>query len=185
MDEVAFDEIKKLSGKRIHISISIINLDFLLCFTPEGFSITDTVNQDVDVVIKATPLNFFRMILQHYDDTGGGNVAKLEITGDVGLAQSFQSILSDLDIDWEEYFSNWIGDYPAHKLGLVLYQLRQYTREARQSFARDISEYLRYEKESIPLIEEVDCFNQEVDDLRNDSDRLRQRIDRLERSIYS
>lgn len=184
MDETAFDEIKRLSGKRILICINIINLDIHLCFTPEGISITDTTERNTDVVIKATPMNFVRMIMQD-SEVAGANVARLEITGDVGLAQKFQSILGGLDIDWEEYFSHWIGDYPAHKSGLFLRLFRQYFTETRQSLLQDISEFLRFERETVPLIEEVDEFNREVDDLRNDIDRLQQRITRLERTITS
>lgn len=184
LDEVAFEEIKKLSGKRIHINIDIIHLDIYLGFSTDGISITGRENQAVDVKIKATPMNFLRMAMQGKDDIGS-NVAILEITGDVGLARKFQSILMILDIDWEDYFSGWIGDYPARKFGLFIHRFRHYLSETGESFCRDISEYLRYEKETVPLIDEVASFNREVDDLRNYSDRIQQRINRLERLINS
>jgi len=104
---------------------------------------------------------------------------KLEIIGDVGLAQQFQSIMKNIDLDWEEYLSHWLGDTMAHKLGNFLRDSIKFVSETRKTLALDVSEYLQYEKEVLPDHSEIVEFSDNVDELRNDIERLKVRIGKL------
>ena len=105
------------------------------------------------------------------------------VKGDVGVAQKFQQLLHELEIDWEELASHWTGDTAARQLGRLARAMRHYLAEVRQSTRLNISEYLLYEKEIVPEKEEIDDFIREIATLRNDSERLFQRFDRLEKQV--
>ena len=175
LDEENYKKLTGLDGKIIAIEISGFNITVYLNLTSQGVEIKSECDVAVDVTIRASAMTFFTMWL-----TGGGeqsvSVGDMEITGDVDLAQQFQSILKTLEIDWEEYISKWTGDYPAHKLGNFFRDARKYVNESKEIIGMDISEYLRYEKELLPDQIEIDQFNSAVDVIRNDVERLRQRL---------
>ncbi|OGT84016.1 MAG: hypothetical protein A3G96_03140 [Gammaproteobacteria bacterium RIFCSPLOWO2_12_FULL_52_10] len=106
----------------------------------------------------------------------------MEVSGDVGLAQRFQKIVKDLDLDWEEHLSHWFGDTLAHKLGNAVRGSVQFAKATKRTLELDVSEYLRYEKEVLPEISEVNDYITAIDVLRDDVERLKLRIDKLARA---
>ena len=84
-----------------------------------------------------------------------------------------------MDIDWEEYLSQIIGDIAAHKVGHFVRDMSQLAKASARTIGLDISEYLRYEKEALLDQTELDEFNHAVDKVRNDVERLQKRIERF------
>jgi ubiquinone biosynthesis accessory factor UbiJ len=181
-DPQAFTAVKALTGKVIAIEITGTGSTWYLQFTDQGFVVDRNFRGQANVTVKARPAILAGLLLNR-----DGKIAKIspdmEISGDVGLAQEFQQILKNLDIDWEEHLSQWVGDTAAHKLGRVFKHTRNYIRETQQTIGMDISEYLRYEKEILPDRDEVELFNSAVDKIRNDTERLVQRLEKLQARI--
>ncbi len=50
---------------------------------------------------------------------------KLDLQGDLNLAQGFSNAFAELDIDWPEHFSRYIGDAPAQQLWLSIQALKR------------------------------------------------------------
>ena len=50
---------------------------------------------------------------------------KLDLQGDLNLAQGFSNTFAELDIDWPEHFSRYIGDAPAQQLWLSIQALKR------------------------------------------------------------
>jgi len=50
---------------------------------------------------------------------------KLDLQGDLNIAQTYSNAFSGIDIDWPEQFSKYIGDTPAQQLYLHLKKLKQ------------------------------------------------------------
>ncbi|MBI4005652.1 MAG: SCP2 sterol-binding domain-containing protein [Gammaproteobacteria bacterium] len=181
-DEVTLNAIGELKGKVI--AIYTISPDFMvyLKFDGTGVTIKKEYGGRVDVTIKARPVTLLIMLLAREEKV---TPRDMEIIGDVGLAQRFQSIMKNIEIDWEENLSHRIGDFLAHKLGNLFRNTRKYVNETRDTIEMDISEYLRYEKEILVDLSEVDEFITVIDVIRDDMERLRQRVKRLERKIIS
>jgi len=180
LDEKNFKSLIKLANKKIAFDIVGLNVKIILSITKEGLVRCKPDDELVDVTIKASVTTFLGIMLSR-ENSRAASAGAMEISGDVGLAQEFLSILKTLDIDWEELASQWIGDLPAHKLGNMFRTTRKFAKEIRQTIGLDISEYLRYEKEILPEQEEIDEYISAVDVIRNDSERLKQRIIRLQR----
>lgn len=181
-DEENLTAILQLEGRIIAIDIDYLDLTVYLSFSQQGIGINTSCDETVDVTIKASPITLLAFVLvKNRGKTV--NAGDMEITGDVGLAQDFQSILKSLDIDWEEFYARFVGDYPARKLGNFLRGARQYANELRQTLGMDIGEYFRYEKDLLPDQVELSEYSASVDVIRNDAERLQQRIKRLDNML--
>ena len=173
-DPETLKAITRFSGKVIAFDIVNIDLKFYLYFTDQGIDISANCDGQEDVLIRATPSVFFAVLINSKISQ-----KNMEIIGDAELAQDFQDIVHNIDIDWEEYLSHFTGDYAAHKLANVFKHANSFTKRTIETVAMDISEYLRYEKEMLLDKSEIDEFLDAVDEIRNDFERLKQRIEKL------
>lgn len=176
LDEGALAAIGQLNGKVLAIEVPRTDIRFLLALDERGIRVRDERGGPPDVTIRGTPLDLVRYLLAGRDGVSAGD---LEITGDVSVAQRLHGIFAQLEPDWEETLSEWIGDTAARKLGILAQSVVAGTREARRSLAMDLSEYLRFEKDLLPERGEVEEFLSSIDRLRDDAARLNFRIDRL------
>ena len=174
LDEETLDALATLEGDVV--AIDVLNTDIRLFVSPsaKGFTLASKYEGKADVSIKGTPAALLGMITA--EKVGAGDV---EIIGNVGMAHKLQSILKKVDVDWEEYLSQIIGDIAAHKVGNFLRGMSQLAKASAKTIGLDISEYLRYEKEALLDKSELDEFNHAVDRIRNDVERLQKRVDRL------
>jgi len=181
-DEQTFISIRELAGKLIKIEIIGPDVAIFLLFDAQGLIIKAEHDAKPNVTIKARPATFMGLLLNR-DDKVTTFSPEMEIIGDAGLAQHFQQIIKNMEIDWEEHLSHWFGDTAAHKLGRIFRQSRGFLKETHQTISMDISEYLRFEKDLLPVREEIEEYIAAVDVLRNDAERLQLRIARLQKII--
>ena len=174
LDEETLDALATLEDDVVEIDV--LNTDFRLFILPSarGLTLASKYEDKADVSIKGTPAALLGMITA--EKVGAGDV---EIIGNVGMAHKLQSILKKMDIDWEEYLSQIIGDIAAHKVGNFVRGMSQLAKASAKTIGLDISEYLRYEKQALLDQSELDEFNHAVDKVRNDVERLQKRVDRL------
>jgi len=174
LDEETLASLAILAGKVFEIDV--LNTDIRIFILPsgEGITLASEYEGKADVAIKGRPSALLGMITA--EKVGAGDI---EINGNVGLAQKFQSILKNMDVDWEEYLSHFVGDITAHNVGNFLRGVSRFAMATGKTIGMDISEYLRYEKEALLDKLELDEFIQTVDILRNDVERLQKRVERL------
>jgi len=181
-DKQTLAAIRELSGKLIKIVITGPDTSEFLLFDTRGVIIKTEHDAKPNVTIKARPLTFIGLLLNR-DDKLTTFSPDMEIIGDTGLAQRFQQIIKNMEIDWEEHLSHWLGDTAAHKLGRIFRQSREFLKETHQTISMDISDYLRYEKDMLPDQDVIDEYISAVDVLRDDAERLQMRIARLQKKI--
>ncbi|MBF8268681.1 MAG: SCP2 protein [Gammaproteobacteria bacterium] len=181
LDPEAFAALAELAGKVL--AFEFINTGLVLYIFPAADGVRVDVEHTgaVNVTVRGTPVNMLAYLLSNKGG-GEGFTGRMEVIGDIGLAQRFQRIIKDLDLDWEEHLSHWLGDTLAHKLGNVVRGSVQFAKATRQTLEQDVSEYLRYEKEVLPETSEVNDYITAIDVLRDDVERLKLRIDKLARA---
>lgn len=182
LDGAFLDELGKLSGKVISLEFINTELNIFLLLQDAGIYIISDYDGEVHVRIRGTPSDMFAYLISARQ--GSDNfTGTLEIAGDVGLAQRFQTMMRRIDIDWEEHLSHLVGDTLAHKAGNLIRKVLDFSNKTKKTLALDISEYLLYEKEVLPERSEVDAFTNMVDELRNDVERLKARINRINQAF--
>jgi ubiquinone biosynthesis protein UbiJ len=107
----------------------------------------------------------------------------MRIEGDLHVGQQFKKVLDDMQIDWEEMLSRYIGDTAAYHTGRLVREVGSRLRDAVKAAARDGSEYLRFETEVLPVDWRVNEFLDDVDRLRQDVDRMEMRVNRLRNAV--
>ena len=115
LDEETSGKLSGLNGRSVKIEFINISLNVRLLIIDGGINLSEAADQEVDVTIRGTPTQLLNyLVAQGSNDNRSG---ALEVIGDVGLAQNLQNIIRNLEIDWEEQLSHWVGDTVAHKAG--------------------------------------------------------------------
>jgi len=182
LDEESLTTLTRYSGSIVAIDLLNTRTTVYLQIIPSGISLSGNTESKADVTIRGTPVQLLMYInaMQQSEPLQSGNI---EITGNIALAQKVQSVIRNLQIDWEEELSNWLGDTLAHKFGNMARKSAAWVRQVDTTTRMNISEYLRYETVVLPTNVDIDEFNAAVDTLRNDVERLKIRLQRLQQAL--
>lgn len=177
-------KLSRLQGKVFMLDLSVLNKVLYLVPTDQGIQIKDEWSGQADIILRGSPLAFMQFGLKQ---KGIDNQVFIEkrviIEGDAELAQDLQRIMRELDIDFEELLSQYVGDIAAHEVGRSARSLRGWARAAVVSLRLDIQEYMVEESRILAPEWRVSAFNEQVDSLRADVERLDQRIKRITRLL--
>lgn len=169
--------LNRLAGKTFGVNLTGAPRSVFFHITDQGVRVHENWEGKPDLVVTGSPFAFIRMVLSSND----GDVVEsgIQIDGDAALAQQFAKLLKTLDIDWEEWLSQYTGDIVAHQAGNFLRDFTRWTRSVGSSFEQNVAEYLVEEAQVLASPRRVSEFIDAVDVTRADVDRLEQRLRRL------
>ncbi|MFO1349753.1 MAG: SCP2 sterol-binding domain-containing protein [Gammaproteobacteria bacterium] len=179
LDPDSAPRLAQLLGRVIAIEPSGLGFTLYLC-PGAGGAVRADAAETPDAIIRAAPLTLARL-------ARGGQIApgEVDISGDAQLAETFQALLRDLDIDWEEPLARVVGDVAAHQIGNQVRAIQSWGRGTIDTLFQNVAEYAQHERQDLPPRVTVEYFLDEVDRLRADADRLQARIRRLEQALDS
>lgn len=172
-------QLKKLENKVATIELLGLAVSFQLVFTSEKIKVKQNDFLPANAHIKGTPLTLLRMALADGDRKHFFSNNSVSIDGDLDFAQEVVDLFDQLEIDWEEHASHWIGDVAAHQLSNVLLKTKNNICQIFQSMTQNINEYTHEEIVLFPPTFALRDFFDEVDQLRMDVDRAEMRVKRL------
>jgi len=170
----------KLDGKCIGLHLDGVNLTLYFHFSNGSVFLLEECQRKVDATIQGTPL-----ALAAVSVNGKANTEDLKIDGDLQAVQAYESLLKDIDIDWEEIISRYTGDAIAFQLGKLARGIKQWGNQSANAFADDLRDYLQIETEQLPLPAEVEELNNQVDEVRAVVERFEMRVQRFESRLLS
>lgn len=173
--------LKKLTQKTLTLELAELAfpLSFTVCNTTENSQImVTTLTESTDCTIK-TSLNTLRELKAEQQITELIKQDKLDLTGDVKIAQQFASLAENLDIDWHSELASHIGDIPTHKLMQLGKRVSAKVQFATKQIKADASEYIVHEKRLVVTRSQIEQFNQQVEEASKQVDELNQRISLL------
>lgn len=168
-----------IEGKSIRINISSPPGSLLLNVSEGRVHLAqpdDNDGLDPDLTISGS-LASLRSLLDANDAVYTGQVS---IDGDIGTSGRLKQILSQVDPDWQEAVSPYLGDTLTHRLDMAQTNFSRWLRRTRESMRQNTGEYLQEEMELLAPNSEVQHFCIEVDETRAAADRLTARVQRLE-----
>ncbi len=169
--------LERLAGRTMCIEFAGVGKKLYVRFQPQRVEFVDDWPERPDLTLRGTPLAFARYALA--GDSAGAGSGGVEIEGDAVLAQHFTRVLKQLDVDWEEWLSQYVGDVAAHQVGRLARSFDDWARTTADTLRRNAAEYLTEESRVLVSSRRVSRFLTEVDTLRSDVERLEQRVLRL------
>jgi ubiquinone biosynthesis protein UbiJ len=161
LDPESLPRLAAVKNKIVKIELLGIGLDFYLTFTATGLQFD----------IRGTPLRLLHMVFSG-ENRQQFFVDDVSIQGNLELGQQVIHLFDQIEIDWEEHLSRFIGDVPAHHLGNLARKARAWGKQTRNTLMQDVNEYVHEEINLFPASEALRDFFHDVDVLRMDTDRL-------------
>jgi ubiquinone biosynthesis protein UbiJ len=163
--------LKPLHGKSLLVEITDWKLEIL--FLPVSNKIHLRINTDTtaDATLRAT-LQQFIAFAKHAQAPGAFQQHKLQVSGDLGTLQAYQTLFQQLNLDWEVWLASMVGSTAAAGIGKSIKHLLNWQRQVCQSTAQDITEYLQEEKRILVGREELEDFYQDLAQFRQDLERF-------------
>ena len=178
-DDNAMQKLQQLDGQIVAICVRDTSLVAYCTACIDGIRLLRSHEGEVDVRVTGSTTDFiaYARASKRGDSIGAG---RIEISGDLATAQSVQALLSELQIDWEEILSRYIGDIGAHQAGRLLRSVNEWGTNAARRLEQDIAEYLQIEANVLPTRRDAERLGRAVFILADDVDRLEARVRRIE-----
>lgn len=173
-DPDALSQLGRINNQVIQIHCTDWEIVFHLIPTTHGLCFEKKAPTAVSTTVKSTLPNFLKLLSK------GANTATLfhhpvEITGNTHNLDVLRDTFQQLEIDWEEALSHYVGDAVAHKLCFYANKANQSQQNARDRLRVNIQEYLQLEARALPTRVEIEQFYTDVATLRDDVDRFIQK----------
>ena len=165
---------KRLSGKVMALHLEAMPLSIFFACDGEHMALTTTHDLPADATLTGTPLSLLRLAGPTPEAALRAGAVRIE--GDAEVAQTFSQLLKHARPDLEEELSRYVGDVAAHQVGNIARSALSFARQASDTFAQNVAEYLQEEGRDVPTRTEADEFVAGVDKLRDDVERLAARI---------
>jgi ubiquinone biosynthesis protein UbiJ len=188
LDSDSQNRLQKLSGRTLQVSVTELPWPLLFSFSDQvdvRVVILSSTNESVD----PTPDCLIELDLETLPKLQDSSQLtqliqqkKLNLIGDIYVAQTFSTLIKDLDIDWEEQLSKYTGDVVAHQTFTSAKNLFERAKQTLNQKAEKVSRNLRQSNSIAVTQNEVILYCEDVSDLRSSTERLAARIALLEKT---
>ena len=179
MDPDTRERLDSISGKTVRVNVTAPSMSLLLSVSDGGVQLIqpdDHSELTVDTTISGS-LSSLRSLLNGNQAVYTGDVL---IEGDIGVSQQLKQIIANIDPDWQDTISPFLGDGLTHRLDMAQARLGRWLERTRTSARMNSRDYLQEEAELVAPNSEVQWFCEQVDELRANVDRMTARLQRLE-----
>ena len=185
LDPDSQQRLRPLAGKQLKVSIKEFPWPLLFAFSKQvdllSAGQSDGQGFEPDCAISLSISN-----LQTLQDSSQLSQLiqqnKLQLEGDIHVAQHFSALVKELNIDWEELLSNYVGDVLAHQSFSAAKTLFNQANATLQQFSSMFAEAAIEEKGLAAHPLAVAHYCKDVNELRSATERLTARLAQLEQS---
>lgn len=165
-----------LNGSIIGIELTDLSLSIYCHPGNNGLRISlQTPGREPDAWIRGRLIALASLSMNE-DKVSTSIQERIEISGNARVAQKFQKLLQELNIDWEEQLSRLTGDVMAFRISQLSQTLREQGKSVFESLTQSTSEYLQHESRALPSYPEYEGFRESVTQLHHDVERLEAKI---------
>jgi len=104
---------------------------------------------------------------------------KLDLQGDLNVAQSYSNAFANIDIDWPEHCSKYVGDAGAQQLHLLMQALKKQQTKSFKELSTTITSLCQDELKVTIHPLELEQFKQQNRQLKSQTAQLEMRINQL------
>ncbi|UHQ53838.1 ubiquinone biosynthesis accessory factor UbiJ [Microbulbifer sp. YPW16] len=170
----------QLDGRALALDITVPPLPLVLCIEGDQVSVRHYWDGEISTRLRGSAIAMLRL-LRDEDATPAG--LGVTVTGSSALLAELQSILQDLDIDWEAPLARLLGDVPAHTIGEALRTAGQWLRDSIEQAPQAAAETVSEEWRLTPPRAQFEAFVEDVAELALATDRLEARVALLKEKL--
>ncbi len=163
------------------------------CFSPElkvycvpsAGSVSLKSWEDENRINSSLSGNFsdFVQLLQADDKAAALINGNLSVHGDSGDFIELQTVLAELNIDWEQPLAKIFGDVGGHQLGRFIRNSLAVGKQLNENLQQQIEEFVHAEASLLPPRGELEQFYSNLGGLTQRVDRLQARIQRAQQRL--
>lgn len=168
--------LQKLQGQILAVHITTPNVQFFVTPDDEGLRLMAQWEGDVDTRISGSLLALTKITSQDIHNLKDSGV---NVMGKTSLLADLQQLLKNVDIDWEEILTQFLGDILGHQAAQLIRSKLDWASARANSGQRLTREFLTEELKTIPGKNELEDFYHQVDDLRLAVDRAAARVEKI------
>jgi ubiquinone biosynthesis protein UbiJ len=189
LDDDSQQRLKKIAGKSLQVTIKELPWPLLFTFSNQ-IDVRAVITPDNDLEPTSEPVDcLIELNLETLPKLRDSSQLtqliqqkKLNLVGDIYVAQTFSALLKDLDIDWEEQLSGYTGDVVAHQTFASMRALFDTAKTQIEQGAIELGEHLTQSNSIAVKPSEMMGFSRGVTRLRSATERLSARIALLEQA---
>ena len=166
-------------GKSVGFNILPMHLQLVATITNEGLSVNSGSVDQADCSISGTPIALIRYMNTTQINPSTNHMLGIEVDGDLEFAREISTTFRSLDVDWDEIFSQVIGDAPARQLGKFMTNLRGDFQRSKGSAKAHLNYIITERMDQIVSMQEAEQFYRDVDQIAVDTLKLEQKINLL------
>jgi ubiquinone biosynthesis accessory factor UbiJ len=176
-------ELAALDGRSLTIELEGLSLSLRLLARDDALVLGRGGLETSTATLRGTPFELLRLLGRDRERATAGRFREsgAHLTGSIDVAERFGEALRLARPDLEELLARWIGDVPAHQIGLAGRGFVDWTLASAAAVERDVADYLKEESRMLPTRPEARAHARAVERLRDDVERLEARIARLRR----
>lgn len=170
-------QLQQLQGKRICLRCTQPAQVCYLTFDGGAVQLAGYSEDTVDCELAGGLSDLVSLIWRDRQSLAHSGV---EVRGDVALLARLQSLIAQLDLDWEEAINDTLGDSAGHLLSQLLRGQVQWWRQRFSEVPHWLPDYLSEELQATPSSFELQRFYTQVQELQQDTERLQARLNKLQ-----
>ena len=181
MDPDTQSRLSAIDGKVIRLNVVSPQFSVVVSVADGHISLDQPVSDDLDGVTADTTISgSLRDLRSLIDSNDALYKGAIKIEGDIGVSHQLKQIMSQLDPDWQDAVSPYLGDGITHRLDMVQSGFTRWLKRTGEALRMNTSEYLQEEAELLAAESQVRVFGEDVDEVRAAADRLDARVRQLE-----
>ena len=180
LDPIAEQRVRTWHGKSISLLSTHPNIAATFHFLSGQVTVQQQYDPEASVKVEGVLHKIALLALTSDEQPVNEGV---RISGEYTLLIELKEILHQLNIDWEEPLSRWIGDVAAQQIGHWSRQWFQWGKRATQTFLHNSDHFLTHEWEETIREGESQHFMRAVDQLYADSEKLMIKVRQLETAL--
>jgi len=174
-------ELKPVNEKCLTIILDELNFPLSFSVFQQQILVTSLdENSDCSIISSVKTL---KELQQNQQLTELIKQDKLDITGDIKIAQHFANIAQNLTIDWQSELAKYIGDVATYKLTRVAKTLADKFNFLKTQVQSDSSEYIVHEQKLVVTAQQLDDFYKQVNKIDEQTDQLMLRLTAIEQRL--
>lgn len=174
-DPDALAKITQIKNQVIEIHCEDWNIKFYMVVDSQGLQFYKKYSEEVNTIIRGTLNNFLHIFIKGADTKTLFHYP-IEIDGNTHNVEVLRDAFKNLDIDFEEKLSHFLGDSLAHKIMFHAKETKNYVKRSAENILHQTEEFIHCEAKNLISHKQAEKFYEDVAKLRDDVDRIEAKL---------